>query len=102
MVSSWNSAKKYSRTLFGPSSQNSSKYENQMPKIPRGTISGLRTFIRRVQRTNTQSVHINELSTFATLNSETEQDYHDQLREISNGDIGRIADESLESLRAIK
>ncbi|KAI0906895.1 hypothetical protein F4823DRAFT_605239 [Ustulina deusta] len=79
-VSSWNSIKKFSTGLISKSDKVDSKESiAQLPRIPHATLSGLRTFIRRLHSSTPASMPTNEMSKFGTLNSETDQDYHEQL-----------------------
>lgn len=91
-ASSWNYVKKYSQTLFSRTERfkNPKAGEDKLPEIPQGNISGLRTFIHRFQRSNTNSIPLRELSTFATLNSDVDRDYHGQLRDMHDVDIERL------------
>jgi len=54
----------------------------QLPAIPRGNLSGVRTFIRRLNRTKGEATTIN-LATFESINSVDQPvDYHAQLKQI--------------------
>jgi hypothetical protein len=81
-VSSWNSAKKYSQTLLPKTErlQTPRTGQDQLPEIPQGNISGLRSFIYKFQRSNADITPKDNLSTLGTLNSEVDSDYHGQLR----------------------
>ncbi|KUJ24524.1 uncharacterized protein LY89DRAFT_745434 [Mollisia scopiformis] len=90
IVSSWHSAKKYSNTLLSrPDNSGAEQLKDWSPEVPNAKMSGLRTFIRRVQRTNGQSVAVSELATLGTMNTEVEQDYHQQLRKMQGVDVER-------------
>ncbi|KAK3374874.1 hypothetical protein B0H63DRAFT_512909 [Podospora didyma] len=95
-VSSWHSVKKYyySNTFGGQSRSEANNtgggirgdryLKEELPRIPGGAMSGMRTFIRRFNRsTNAQSV---PMSNFVTLNSMSDKDYHGQLRDIYGAD----------------
>lgn len=93
-ISSWNSIKKYSRTLVSnPEKDSRSKYNAKEGlseiEIPRGTISGLRTFIRRLNRTRAQDTHASDLYAGGTLKS-VDEDYHGQLRAIHRDDTDHL------------
>ncbi|KAI0006914.1 hypothetical protein F4779DRAFT_629475 [Xylariaceae sp. FL0662B] len=88
--SMWDSVRRYgthlltrtSRQGSEPPSQSSSK--EQLPEIPSGTVSGLRTFIRRMYRSNNQSTDDpTHRETFGTIDS-VDQHYHAQLKQMYN------------------
>ncbi|KAI1424708.1 hypothetical protein F5Y12DRAFT_714946 [Xylaria sp. FL1777] len=90
-VSSWNSIKKLSTGLVSKSEKVKSKESvAQLPGIPGGTLSGLRTFIRRLHSSTPASMPTYKMSNFETLNSEVDQDYHEQLRAMQGHDIERL------------
>lgn len=90
-LSSWNSIRKfYSQTPFSRRQVGSStaqleagKEANGLPAIPTGTLSGLRTFFRKFDRSTGRSVPETGHSDFVELDS-IDQDYHGQLRIIYN------------------
>ncbi|KAI0024606.1 hypothetical protein F4780DRAFT_724348 [Xylariomycetidae sp. FL0641] len=82
-LSSWHSIKRYSHTLLSRKDNHApSASEDGLPPIPKGALSGVRTFIRKLGRSGVRSVSMSEPASFGTLSSETDQDYHGQLREI--------------------
>jgi hypothetical protein len=83
--------RKYSQALFSRTDSNEPKEPmDLLPYILQGTMSGLRTFMRKFHRSNSQSVLMSDMATFATLNSESGDGYHGQLRDICSSDIERL------------
>ncbi|KAI1632376.1 hypothetical protein F4809DRAFT_656422 [Biscogniauxia mediterranea] len=91
MISSWHSIKQYSRTILSSTDRDPRERCGQLPEIPGGGMSGLRTFIRRCHRSNVQSTPMSYLSHFVSLESDTDWDYHGQLRDLCSVDIERPA-----------
>ncbi|KAI0860527.1 hypothetical protein F4860DRAFT_524926 [Xylaria cubensis] len=90
-ISSWNSAKKFSRSLISRFDKKKPKTsQEQLPEIPGGTLSGMRTFIRKLHASTPASIPTIEFSNFETLTSEPDQDYHEQLRGLQGYDIERL------------
>ncbi|KAI0544538.1 hypothetical protein F4679DRAFT_591313 [Xylaria curta] len=91
-ISSWNSTKKFSRSLISKTGKtDSSRPKEQLPKVPSGTLSGLRSFIRKLHASTVADIPTNEPSNFETFTSEIDQDYHEQLKGLQGYDIERLA-----------
>lgn len=89
MVSSWHSIRQYSQIVLSRTDRDPKGRCDQLPEIPGGNMSGLRTFIRRFHRSNVQSTPMSDLSHFVSLESDADWDYHGQLRDLCNVDIER-------------
>jgi hypothetical protein len=88
VTSYWISIKKYSNTILSPTNHSSTiNSKEQLPDIPHGTLSGLRTFINRFHATRGQTVLVSDSST--AIQEDTILDYHDQLRDIHHRDYER-------------
>ncbi|TRX93716.1 hypothetical protein FHL15_005392 [Xylaria flabelliformis] len=99
-ISSWNSAKKFSRSLISRlDKKEPNKHEEQLPRIPGGTLSGLRTFIRKLHASTPTSIPTIEFTNFEILTSETDQDYHEHLRGLQGYDVERLAVRDLHNQR---
>lgn len=90
VVHSWSSMRKYSRTMFSQSEDAGKAKEAlgaELPQVPSGTISGVRTFIRRLYRTDREdTVQLTNVSAFSKLGS-VDEGYHEQLRAMHAIDI---------------
>ena len=90
VVNSWSSMRKYSRTMFSRSDDTGKAKEAlgpQLPEVPSGTMSGMKTFIRRLYRTERENtVHLTDVSAFSKLGS-VDKGYHEQLRAMHVVDI---------------
>lgn len=76
--------KKRSETTLPP--RESDVELHNLPEIPRANISGLRTFIRRLNRSESEkTTAMVDVSNFSRLES-VEEDYHRQLRAVHGGD----------------
>lgn len=59
----------------------------QLPQVPSGNISGMRTFIRRLYRTEREdTVQMTDVSAFSKLGS-VDWGYHEQLRAMQGVDM---------------
>lgn len=84
----WDSVRKYGTYLLTRTSEQVSKLpsrstsQEKLPEIPGGTVSGLRSFIRGMYRSNNQSMATpTHPATFVTIDS-VDQDYHIQLKQM--------------------
>ncbi|KAI1462046.1 hypothetical protein F4805DRAFT_411862 [Annulohypoxylon moriforme] len=84
----WDSIRRYGTRHLPGTSRQVSKLpshtisEERLPEIPSGTVSGLRSFVRRIYRSNNQSTaNLTYPATFVTVES-VDQDYHIQLRQM--------------------
>lgn len=90
VVNSWGSMRKHSRTIFSHRDEigkTKELSELELPQVPSGTISGIRTLIRRLHRTERQDTsQLTDISAFSKLSSEDEG-YHEQLRAMHSADV---------------
>lgn len=94
MVKSWTSMRNYSASLLSRSedAQKTKSYQKHLPQIPSATIDGIRTFIRRLHRSDAQETAfpVTEMSAFSKLDS-IDEGYHEQLRAINSVDLEHFA-----------
>lgn len=80
VLSSWSHIRKRSETTLPP--KEGGDVIQSLPVIPGANISGLRTFIRRFNRSTSQQTTVMiDASNFSKLGS-VDEDYHHQLRAI--------------------
>lgn len=93
MIVSWVSIKEYSGTICRGSQKGESldTHNKQLPEIPSGSLSGFRTFIRRLHRSNAEETAspMTEMSAFSKLGS-VDEGYHEQLRAINSINVGQF------------
>lgn len=78
MLSSWNLVRKQSASILSP--KEGADGPQGLPGVPRANISGLRTFIRRFNRSSSQQTTLMvDESNFSKLES-VDEEYHRQLR----------------------
>lgn len=93
LMVSWASMKKHSVTMFSKAEKEgrSGDSDRQLPDIPGGTLFGIRTFIRRLHRSNAEetALPMTEMSAFSKLGS-IDEGYHEQLRAINSINVGHF------------
>ncbi|KAJ0116400.1 hypothetical protein J7T55_007380 [Diaporthe amygdali] len=79
MTSSWSYLKRTTKTLVAPK-EATGEHSDKLPSIPDAKISGLRTFIRRFNRSTSQQSTVRmDISNFSKLGS-VDDEYHRQLK----------------------
>lgn len=93
LMVSWGSIKRYSGTIFSGSQREErlNTHGEQLPEIPTGALSGIKTFIRRLHRSHAEetALPMTEMSAFSKLGS-IDEGYHEQLRAINSINVGHF------------